>query len=434
MEVQGAGPDRYDPNSARPDHRSVLAAIHMKRFVALVATACLLAAAAVSAHDEVVEETVQIALRVAEGRLAAQMRVPVSVLADGALPRLPDGTLDTAAISEPLRIVSADAVRNLDLQQDGTSLPQASFATRLSADRSSIEIDAAYPLAGTTGISARLNTFQSKPLRPVRTRVEYTPPTGTLQVVSVVGQAHRVSFDPDAGATVGEFIRQSLQTVLGFGDHLLLLVCLLLPMRSARSAVRLIGLLLIAETVGVVTYVAAPDALAGLAPAAALVAASLVVIAALQVVVGARTSLVAAVALALGFVFGIGYGNGLVDSLQLAGSHHALATLSAVVTMLVAQAWLGAIIWAARSWLDGRGVPAYPLGLFFAILIGHTAVHRVAAASDAVGEKGSFLADHAILLLALAWAVAMLVVAAIEMRRRPVSSQGSMRLSKQSPS
>ena len=175
------------------DSRSVVANIHMKRLLAIVVAACLLAASTLRAHDVVVEEIVQIAMRVADGRLAVQMRVPVIVLAGLTLPRLPDGTLDTATIAEPLRIVAADAVRNLDVQQDGTSLPQTNFATRLSVDRTAVEVDVTYPLAGTAGISARLNTFQNKPLHPVRTRVEYVPATGAAQTLSVMGMPRPVA-------------------------------------------------------------------------------------------------------------------------------------------------------------------------------------------------------------------------------------------------
>ncbi|MEQ1909764.1 MAG: hypothetical protein ABMA15_13130 [Vicinamibacterales bacterium] len=403
----------------------------MKRLLTIVVAACLLATATISAHDVVVEEIVQIAMRVADGRLGVQMRVPVMVLADMTLPRLPDGTLDTATIAEPLRIVAADAVRNLDVQQDGTSLPQTNFAPRLSADRTAVEIDVTYPLAGAAGISARLNTFQNKPLHPVRTRVEYAPATGALQTLSVMGQPSRVGFDPDAGPTVAEFARQAVQSIVGFGDHLLLLTCLLLPIRSARQGVRLVGLMLIGQALGVLAYVSAPEALAPLAPTAEFIAASALVVAALQVVVGARTSFVATVAAAFGLLFGIGAGYGLVANLQLAGSHHALAIASTLVTMLVAQVWLGAIMWAARSWLGGRGVPAYAFELFFAIIVGHTAVHRVMTTSESVAEQGSFLADHSIQLLALAWAVAMLVVAVASGWRYGVPPQGPARFSEQ---
>ena len=123
-----------------------------------------------------------------------------------------------------------------------------------------------------------------------------------------------------------------------------------------------------------------------------------------------------------------------VAGLQLAGSHRALAISSSLTTMLVAQVWLAAIMWAARSWLDGRGVPAYALELFFAIILGHTALHRVMTTSEAVSEPGSFLADHSILLLALGWVVAILVVAIADALRRGVAPQGPARFSEQSSS
>ena len=396
------------------------------------AGACALMSVMVSAHDVVVEQIVQIAMHVTGDRLAVQMRVPVTALADGTLPRLPDGGLDASAIAGPLRIVAADAVRNVDVQQDGTSLPQLDFATRLSADRASVEVDINYAVHGIAGLSARLNTFEGKPLRPVRTIVEYIPATGEATTISVVGQPTRVALDPDSSPTVARFARQTLESILRFGDHLLLMICLVLPVRSARQTARPIGLMVIGQVIGTLAYISSPELLAPLAPAAAFIAASAVVLAALQVVVGARTSLVTALAAAFGILFGVGLGHGLVADLQLAGAHHALAIATLLLTLVVAQVWIGAILWAARSWLDGRGVPDYAVSLFFAVAVGHTALHHVMASSVGIGDEGSFLADHSIVLMTLAWAVATLAVARVDSLRSGSMPNGPSRLSDQS--
>ena len=53
------------------------------------------------------------------------------------------------------------------------------------------------------------------------------------------------------------------------------------------------------------------------------------------------------------------------------------------------------------------------MSLFFAVLVGHTAIHHVMASSVRVGDEGSFIADHSIVLMTLAGAVATLLVTVI---------------------
>jgi hypothetical protein len=356
-------------------------------------------------------------MRVAGARVLVQMRVPVTALADATLPRLPDGTLDMSALADPLRIVAADAVRNLDVLQNGAALAQTAFESRLSPDRASIEVDVTYAARGTTGLSARLNTFAGTSLHPVRTTVEYVSASGRSLTVSVTGQPRRVDFEPTAGATAALFTRQTLRSLLSAGDHLLLLTCLLLPVRSPRDAARLVAVAVGGQAVGMLLYVAWPTALAPSVTTAGFVAASAVVIAALQVIVGARSTFVTGLAAAFGVMFGIGLGHALAGDLQLAGRFQWLAVLTTLSTVVVAQVWMGAVMWAARSWLDGRGVPAYPLALFFAVLVAHSAVHHVMSSAQAVGEKGSFLANHAIVLLATAWVALMLATALVDALR-----------------
>ena len=134
MPIQAASKAEHDIQNIRHFAGLRLAGIiRLRTMIRLLRTftavgACVLMSAMVSAHDVVVEQIVQIAMHVTGDRLAVQMRVPVTALADGTLPRLPDGGLDASAIAGPLRIVAADAVRNLDVQQDGISLPQLDFA------------------------------------------------------------------------------------------------------------------------------------------------------------------------------------------------------------------------------------------------------------------------------------------------------------------
>ena len=378
---------------------------------------CLAMAAIADAHDVVEEQIVQIVMRITGDRLSVNMRIPVAVLSDPALPRRSDGTLDVTDIAEPVRIVAGDAARNLDVQQNGASVPQMSFASRLSPDAGSIEVDATYATSGATGVSARLNTFADRPLRPVRTAVDYVAASGQTLKVSVTGQPSRVEFEPSVSTTLARFARTTLRSLVGLGDPFLLLVCLLLPVRSLREAVRLVAVMAAGQAIGMLSYVAWPGGLAAISVAAALLAASAIVVASIQVIVRARTMVVGSLAAVFGVLFGMGLGRELVADIQMSGTHHSLAVLTTLVTVVVAQLWAGVAIWAARSWLDDRGVPAYALGAFVAVLVAHTGIHHLMASAQSNSARGSFLADHALGLVVGAWGVVILAIAGVDLLR-----------------
>ena len=378
---------------------------------------CLAMAAIADAHDVVEEQIVQIVMRITGDRLSVNMRIPVAVLSDPALPRRSDGTLDVTDIAEPVRIVAGDAARNLDVQQNGASVPQMSFASRLSPDAGSIEVDATYATSGATGVSARLNTFADRPLRPVRTAVDYVAASGQTLKVSVTGQPSRVEFEPSVSTTLARFARTTLRSLVGLGDPFLLLVCLLLPVRSLREAARLVVVMAAGQAIGMLSYVAWPGGLAAISVAAALLAASAIVVASIQVIVRARTMVVGSLAAVFGVLFGMGLGRELVADIQMSGTHHSLAVLTTLVTVVVAQLWAGVAIWAARSWLDDRGVPAYALGAFVAVLVAHTGIHHLMASAQSNSARGSFLADHTLGLMVGAWGVALLAIAGVDLLR-----------------
>lgn len=385
-----------------------------------------------SAHDLIQEQVVQVTMKVSGGALDVHLQVPVAVLAESTLPRTTAGALDTSNIAEPLRIVAADALRNLDVLQDGRALQQTAFSARLSADNTVVEAVASYATRADVGFSARLGTFTGTPQQPVRTQVDFTRQDGRHFVVSVPGPAARVDFDPSAASTVSRFAREMLQRLLNPGIHVLMLVCLLVPRRVRGVVPRLVGVMLTAQAVGLLASVTARGLTPAVATPAMLVAASAVVIAALQVIVQARLTLVKAVAALFGVCFGVGLGRGLVDHLQFAGAHPLLAVLAAAATALIAQAWAGGALWAARSWLDGRNLPAAAFATFVAVIAGHSALHQVVATANELAGRGTFVASHAATLVTLLWLAVALGVAALSSSRPDITAAGPPRIPRQS--
>ncbi|HJZ78593.1 MAG TPA: hypothetical protein VKE51_42990 [Vicinamibacterales bacterium] len=383
---------------------------------ALVAAVLLIASGARS-HEVAVEQIVRVEMRAEADRLVVRMQIPETALTDARLPRLPDGTLDPAAIDPVLPIVAADVVRNLDVQQDGSPLRSADAAARVGADRTSVDVDATYPIDGAAGLSARLNAFRGGPLQPVRTTVNYARGSGAPQTISIAGPPARVTFDPALPDSAQEFLARALAAALTFGDHLLMLACLLVPARTRRGAARVITTLIIAQAAGMVVFALGSDVLAPALPAAGMIAASLIVMAAVQNIVLARDRFVTVLVSGFGLLNGLAFGRIFTGEAQFAGAHRLAAFAVFVVVFALAESWLGAIAAATRTWLAGRGAPDRILTPLASALIAHSAVHHVIDRGHEIAQGGSFAAEHALLALAVGWAIVMVLVAAGEALR-----------------
>jgi len=325
--------------------------------ISVVALVALLISASLAAHEVPVEQLVELTMRIEGNRLRVELHVPATALPDAKLPRQPDGSLDAAAIEQPLQVVAAATARSLDVQQYDESVAPLASSARLAADRKSVDIELGYAISGGHGLSARLNAFESAPLQPVRTNARFIPSSGSPQQLSVVGPAVRVPFDPGAIDTVREFAARSLASMLTFGDHLLMLVCLVLPHRRVGRAARLLAALVAGQALTIAAGAAVPQQVGALAPAGAFVAASVVVVAAAQNIVDARFSWTAALAFAFGVLNGVTLGADFASASQLAGAHRGVALATVLLVVAAAQLWLGAVLWATRAWLATKRVP-----------------------------------------------------------------------------
>lgn len=379
--------------------------------------ACLILPSTVAAHG-VVEQVVEMLVQPQGDRLLVRLHVPAAVLADANLPTLEDGTLNTAAIDEPLRIVAAHIARNLDIQQADDGLGAPTVTATVSADRTSIDVDLRYAIdAGAAGISARLNAFHAIG-QPVRTNARFQPSEREYRI-SVTGSPVRILFDPNAFETIQQFVVRAFQAVLDGGDHLLFLVGLVIAVPRARTAASLFAAMMAGHAVTVVSSVLWPAATAAWLPVLAMVGASTIVMAALQNIVGARLEWIGPLAIAFGVLNGFTFGNTFVVAQQFAGSHREIALLAFLVVVMAGQLWWAALMWATRTWLDGLGLPQRIVTVVASGLLAHSAVHRAVDHGRAIPQTGSFGAEHALELLTLGWVcvVALVIVAGASRHR-----------------
>ena len=241
----------------------------------------------------------------------------------------------------------------------------------------------------------------------------FDPPNGADRVYQFVGNPGRVPLDPSWFQAAFRFVELGFFHILDGVDHLLFLLCLVIPIRNFRKLVPIVTSFTVAHSITLIASVfgLAPNALWFPPLIETLIALSIVYMA-FENIVGARLQRRWLIAFAFGLVHGFGFSFLLRDTLQFAGSHLWTALLSFNVGVEIGQLFVLAIAvpalaWAFRSLVDER------LGtILLSAIVAHSAWHWMSERWGQLREY-SFQAPALDMLLVAAlarWAMLVLLL------------------------
>ena len=320
----------------------------------------LLLAAALSAHDIPSDVTVHAFLKPEGTHLSLLVRVPLKAIRDLDFPETPQGYLDLERLASLLPDAAAVWIAGfVQLYEEKVRLPKPRVAaTRISlpSDRSFTTFDEALahfsapPLPNGANvvwnqvlfdvlleypIRSQGSSFSIRPgferlAAQVVTVLRFLPPGGTVRAFEFQGDPGVVALDPGWFQAARRFVQLGLFHILDGTDHLLFLLCLVLPVRRIRPLLAVVTAFTVAHSFTLIAsaYDLAPGALWFPPLIETLIAASIVYMA-LEDIVGAtsvRRRWI--VAFAFGLVHGFGFSFALRESLQFGGSHLLASLLS----------------------------------------------------------------------------------------------------------
>ena len=328
---------------------------------ALRCAASAAAAASAFAHDIPCDVTVQAFVKPAGDRLHLLVRVPLEAMRDVDVPDERDGYLDL----DKLAPMMPDAAHAVDLRtssalyEDDDPLPRPGrrdanlaafrqvvrivrtgagarqrrrrsrttsnavwnqmmfdvlFDYPIHSDRAEFSIDPAVD-----GLAARVNTV-----------LRFLPPGGAVRAYEFSGDPGLVRLDPSWYQAALCFIRMGFDHILDGTDHLLFLLCLVIPFRRFRALIPVVTAFTVAHSITLIAsaYGLAPDV--GWFPPLieTLIAVSIVYMALENIVGGATVHRRWMMAFGFGLVHGFGFSFALRQSLQFAGAHMLASLLS----------------------------------------------------------------------------------------------------------
>ena len=430
--------------------------------VVVLLLAVLALTARVSAHDIPRDVTVQAFVKPEGQRLRLLVRVPLKAVMDVEFPRRDGDYLDLARVDPSLRDAARLWLANkIELYEADTPLlAPVIVSTRFSleSDRSFAAYDAA--LAHLTGPTLPDDTrifweqglldvlfeypIQSDQSRfsiharfdrlalSVITALQFIPPGGAVRAYELDGDAGLVRLDPRWHQAAARFVGLGFFHILDGIDHLLFLLCLVIPFRRIRPLVLIVTSFTAAHSITLIAsaYGVAPGGL-WFPPLIETLIATSIVYMALENIVVAQPAHRWIITFLFGLVHGFGFSFGLEHTLQFAGSHLVTSLLSFNLGVEIGQLAVLAVLVPALD-LMFRFVVAERMGvIILSALVAHTGWHWMI---ERFGTLSQFpwpaitIADVAagmrwlMLLVAaagLAWLVSLAIQRAAD-RRAPV--------------
>ena len=361
------------------------------------------------AHEVPSDVTVRMLVRPEGERVKLLVRAPLEAMQDITFPLVGPGYLDVPRAESQLR----DAARlwladNIELYEDGRRVPRLEIvAVRASipSDRSFAEYDSALahlrgsplpagldrpwqqalldveleaPIEGASSLfSVRMRT-ERLGMRVVNA-VRFFGTDGTDRVFQIEGDAGVVALDPRWHQSALRFLVQGFEHILDGADHLLFLLCLVVPF---RRRLRALVWILTAFTAGhSVTLLASAY---GLVPSALWFPPLVETLIALSILYMCVENVLAPnpptrwpIAFGFGLVHGFGFSFALQNTLQFAGDHVLTSLLSFNIGIELGQLLVLVLLVPALNVLF-RYAPERAGGIVIAVIVGHTAWHWLA--------------------------------------------------------
>lgn len=399
-----------------------------------------LASGSASAHDIPNEILVQTFVKPEAARLHVLVRLPLVMLERIGLPKRGPGYLDLAAIDAGLRRAAAALMGELELYEGGTRLTPSLVATRVSqpSERAFSSFGRALAhvtgpkLPETTGVFWNQGFFDAYLVYPIgseraafsidlrmapglgrrlKASVRFLTPEGATRAYLIHGGYGRLALDPRWHQAAWTFVERGAAHILDGIDHLLFLLCLVLPF-GLRRFWRLIGVVTAFTAAHSITLIAAAF---GAVPSGAWFPPLVEVLIAVSILYMALENILTAnlrrrwlVAFGFGLVHGFGFSFALQQSLQFAGSHFLVSLVAFNLGIELVQIAVLAVALPVLSFALARfAEPRWGIAVVSA-LVAHAAWHwmleraarlRGLDVSSPDLETLASLADWAFLLL-----------------------------------
>jgi hypothetical protein len=399
--------------------------------VALAAAfSCAAWPAPLEGHAVAVERIVTVFVKPEPDRVEVLIRVPLDLLTSVAFPVV-NGQLDVETSGAALDKAIALVGDGISFYEESRRVPPTRVAARLSLpsdqsftdylsalaqlEQGAPERAAIYPNQGYLDAHLRYPLKSADPMLSIRSSlwvdmgdsvklaVRYLPPDGSSRSLAITSRSGRVALNPTTYEATQQFFGLGIQSLSTSAEYLLLLACLLVPLRTWRDIVAATAAVTAgraATLTGTAFNLARVGSWFGDVVGVAI-AAALVYVALENVVRSTRRRWVAAGA--LGALFGFAFSYQLRELLPLAGQHVLVSVLSFDAGIEVAQLVVVAGLAAGVPRLMSNALASRAGLVLLSVITVHIAWHSMLDRATALREAGAPLPDGESVIIVARW-------------------------------
>ena len=249
----------------------------------------------------------------------------------------------------------------------------------------------------------------------VMTTLRFLPPGGAERVFELHGDPGLVRLDPRWHQAALRFVESGFLHILAGIDHLLFLLCLVIPFRRMLPLVVIVTSFTVAHSITLVTsaFGYAPGGLWFPPLIETLIALSIVWMALENITGAASIQRRWVIAFVFGLVHGFGFSFALRESLQFAGSHLVTSLLSFNIGVEIGQLLVLVALVPALNLLFRHAVAERIGTIILSALVAHTGWHWMMERGEDLMKFPRPELDAAAAASLLRWLMAALVLGGI---------------------
>ena len=413
---------------------------------ALLVTLILILPSAGVAHDIPADVTVQAFLKPEGQLLRLIVRVPLKAMLDIDFPKRGPGYLDLARVDASLRHAATLWVSDrMEVYEDEISLPapkvvqarvslqsDKSFGsyeealghvtgaplpdqTELFWDQALLDVLFEYPIISDRSPLSIRSGLSRLGIRVV-TVLRFVAPGGIVRAFEFVGDPGLIRLDPRWHQAALRFVELGFRHILEGTDHLLFLLCLVIPLRRFGSLIPVVTSFTVAHSITLIAsaYNLGPDALWFPPLIETLIAISIVYMA-LENITGSNIRRRWMITFGFGLVHGFGFSFALQQTLQFAGSHLLTSLLSFNVGVELGQILVLVILIPALEILFRFAVAERMGTIILSAIVAHTGWHWMIERGERLGQFQFQwpTVNAALLATVMRWLMVIVVLVAV---------------------
>ena len=440
----------------------------MKRFLNgaasfFVAICAAFWAACACAHEFKLDMVINAFVTVEADEAHLVLRAPLYLFKSAKFP-IRNAEIDVAHSTEAIQRALAALQQDLVLFEDGRQLSASTATGRLSlpsdrsfetyasalrhveepippdtqiyVDQGYVDAHFVYPLHSSTGEISFRTTGAPEFGDALKVTVRYQPLQGADRTLITNSTRGVIALNPTWWRAAGGFVGLGMEHILTGYDHLLFLLCLIIPLQGWRQVLAVVTTFTVAHSFTLIgsAFHLAPSG-AWFPPFVETTIAASIVYMALENIIGIEFARRVLITGLFGLVHGFGFSYGLQENLQFAGTHLlvSLFAFNAGIEMgqlLVLSAMLPALMLIRRYVFVGR------VGMIIlSALVAHTGWHWMLDRGAALLSAPWPRPTPAGLAVALFWLAGILVAAGalrVALRRLDTHSTGMLPASRSS--